>query len=111
MCNASHDYSSCSVWPVDMGIRGENDMSYTKGPWTIEETYDGIYINPDICTVQPPYLDTDAKDNASLIAAAPELLEALELMYNHARLYMSVSDNVVNAVESAIAKAKGENDE
>lgn len=47
--------------------------------------------------------------NARLIAAAPSLLEALRLCYDHCRLYYPEVEhnNVGEAVRSALAKATG----
>jgi hypothetical protein len=47
--------------------------------------------------------------DARLMAAAPELLEALRLCYDHCRLYYTgvESNNVGEAVRAAIAKATG----
>lgn len=47
-----------------------------------------------------------AKEDARLIAAAPELLEALELVFKGHNTGGEFLD-IINAVENAIAKAKG----
>jgi hypothetical protein len=64
---------------------------HTEGPWTVGEVrHAGKYqlvqrhdLTGYICEVQAPYfgnaIDTDTREaNARLIAAAPQLLEALE---------------------------------
>lgn len=53
----------------------------------------------------------DQEANARLIAAAPELLEALKLCYEHCRLYHPEveQNNVGESVRAAIAKAEGAN--
>lgn len=53
--------------------------------------------------------DAEVEANANLIAAAPDLLEALHLCYEHCRLYHRAveTNNVGEAVRAAIAKAEG----
>jgi hypothetical protein len=58
-------------------------------------------------------LDDDGRDegpaNASLIAAAPDLLEALEVMTERQSLYSGGHDDgAITKARAAIAKAKGE---
>lgn len=87
---------------------------YTKGPWAVNE--DGWKVESEkehgwvndgwvICNLH----GTDKEANASLIAAAPDLFEALEdlLEYDHI-LRESVNNTDVDAAHAAIAKAKGQ---
>jgi len=90
-------------------------MSHTPGPWKVAENLFGntasyeVYANVEtksgkggytrICQITP----RDQKDNAALIAAAPEMLEALE--YAIAQVPELAS---VPGIESAIRKARGE---
>jgi hypothetical protein len=89
---------------------------HTPGPWTFDN---GIEF---ICTDTSPYgewavakvniVRAEAKANARLIAAAPELLDALKLMRDafldtegsHGTLEQTATD----AAEAAIFKATGE---
>lgn len=99
---------------------------YTPGPWTYEGDYTHRQFNirmlghligtkdeaKHICTVNnlPPHVlanrdPSTAEANARLIAAAPELLEALEWLLD--------SDEVecpeaLSVIRDAIAKAKGQ---
>jgi len=113
-------------------------MSYTKGPWKVIEARTGIKAkiiseNTGYCVAEAYHSDSvkrlfsqlwkEAEDNARLIAAAPELLEALELCskalsdiinaadngeaYSAKELYDSFMSDYNKAFE-AIAKAKGE---
>ena len=61
---------------------------YTKGPWKygVKDAHIGggimhvykYYINSDICTLIMPNNQQELEANAKLIAAAPEMLEALQ---------------------------------
>ena len=78
---------------------------HTKGPWRLsEEKFSTLYVEPFICAIFGT--DKTAEANARLIAAAPELLEALE------GLLEAVSDGAeyiaTDAAVAAIKKAKGE---
>lgn len=95
---------------------------HTKGPWEIERYSDGLLqivgdlkvIDDDeenVTTVVEA-ISYGSEANAKLIAAAPELLEALEIAYSMAGLFNRDSDDVwvsaKNKIEAAIAKARGE---
>lgn len=103
---------------------------HTPGPWSIEYPLPGdtshcaksgcqmaiqAPIGPDVCWIRSfSEWSEMAKANARLIAAAPELLEALENIWDFlaeddgegacSPLYQSSIDKV----KAAIAKAKGE---
>lgn len=86
---------------------------YTPGPWKVVvkgENYFGINsADGNICILAAEARkEIDKKANARLIAAAPELLEALQAA--EAELENSVaagSEIVLLCVRSAIAKATG----
>jgi hypothetical protein len=54
-------------------------MKHTKGPWTYDETY-GLIMAGETIEVAACHAGRggDAKANARLIAAAPEMLELIE---------------------------------
>jgi len=92
---------------------------HTPGPWEIlEVTPDDWQINSDLrddCLVQMTptigheHLSDEDKANARLIAAAPDMLAALEQV---SRMWRVLRDEgMLNMVEEAIAKAQGVNDE
>ena len=96
-------------------------MKHTTGPWkvlggTIIET---VKDERWICSVpeEPHY---EVRANARLIAAAPELLEALEqariainvlddsALGRHPEIGYSFKSELLNRIDTVIAKAKGE---
>jgi hypothetical protein len=99
---------------------------YTAGPWWIDDGDEtgAIFIASGsgdnyrtLAEVINSDADVDAEANARLIAAAPELLEALELCRNRLNFWTSdietcdLSSSDVLTLEqanSAIAKAKGD---
>lgn len=84
-------------------------MTYTKGPWTISgssiwntETRRAIYASG----CKPiNERDEEGQANAHLIAAAPDLLEALECML---RGYGGTLARLDAIAQAAINKARGE---
>lgn len=94
---------------------------FTKGPWELFLTGDErcIYIGLDlfgssnkvVTTVDCDDLpEAEAQANAHLIAAAPDLYEALDRLVGEIKDY-HVSSSVLDAIEAsiyAIAKALGE---
>ena len=106
----------------------KNDKpKFTPGPWTIAETeltgaprvihtgshrgrtkdgYPAITGTAiaEIRNVEYRYIECQA--NAHLIAAAPEMFEALELIFNDDSLRLSTKQ--IKAAVSALMKARGE---
>lgn len=82
---------------------------HTPGPWNCDQTvgfatFVGAEENPNIAAVH--FKDTDeGKANARLIAAAPELYEALCDMISDRDC---LSEATVDFAQRAIAKARGQ---
>lgn len=99
-------------------------MEHTPGPWRvgyanganasdirsatddegIAQVY-GMPLHRNLDEVAPDRF-ANGLANARLIAAAPEMLEALEMVMQHGRI--DDSEDRLNTVASAIAKARGE---
>ena len=90
---------------------------HTQGPWTVENN--SIYgnagmIRPFIASVEDDHRDEETNANARLIAAAPDLLDALQWITRCASIrgpvgttaYL-ISDKRMAEVRAAIAKATG----
>ena len=97
-------------------MQTENKTIHSQGPWeqsdgdpTWIKSASGEYIADVLSGPDCPSYET-ACDNARLIAAAPELLAALERMEKGVRLWMTVgvTDDDMKAAQDAIRKAKGE---
>lgn len=101
---------------------------HTKGPWEVMwEDHANVIIGADQAVIadcfhaddrtQGPREQEQALANARLIASAPELLEALNHAHNSLRTFRNVpkeeqewtsfDDDVMEAIERAIAKAEG----
>jgi len=103
---------------------------HTPGPWTVEEHEDGLWIRNAACgrsAVIPfggtPLERSEEIADANLIAAAPDLLEALEkivvdeerrakdLRHREAWLPLKFSEERIAKAHAAIAKATGDANE
>lgn len=95
--------------------------SFTQGPWKVETHNNKLEVWSDgqfIATAEHDlFFSADKHDNkksnAVLIAAAPEMLEALELVlksscYEEELMTSTITRAALQAVEKIIAKAKGE---
>ena len=98
-------------------------MSYTKGPWHvvgsdnatphIQHERGGDWTDIDdlssrVCVMPAEIMNSyNAWENARLIAAAPDLLEALILASQSAG-FQYMFHEARDVIEKAIAKAKGE---
>lgn len=95
-----------------------SNYTHTPGPWKRSEKADGnwwhiVAGNQAIATVHAaskkrnePYASM-FEENANLIAAAPELLAALEGLLSDSCVVMNCGNGVLHAARIAIAKAKG----
>lgn len=90
-------------------------MTYTKGPWKWQAE-DECLVGPDqIVMFQDEegrktfaqYPDGTTQANANLIAAAPELLEALKELYNAIDSCVDLTPEVMQKCSKALNKAKG----
>ena len=93
---------------------------HTPGPWPCIrlENENGPYatnyiahIDCGVCMVWAPVGNSEREANARLIAAAPDLLAALELMVKEHRKQFGLDgawDSCLLKAEAALAKAKGE---
>ena len=79
---------------------------HTQGPWEILNTLEICAGNKDICEMKG-WMNED-QANARLIAAAPDLLKALEEISLCSQNSMSSKDECGRIARAAIAKAKGE---
>ena len=91
---------------------------HTPGPWAYENYRGTVHVfidneggTPSICKL----VGNDKDANARLIAAAPDLLEALEYYVEKvadlSRYGVMIETSLREKAEAAIAKAKGEGHE
>jgi hypothetical protein len=95
-------------------------MSHTPAPWTVSELYAGgqvskyhIFIEPNVAVIERKVEGKDQCDmaDARLIAAAPDLLDALERLLKHGTFDDYPNTNqwyAVRDARAAIARATGE---
>jgi hypothetical protein len=97
-------------------------MSYTPKPWTIESIEgDNIVFDSNHHSICEVFYDGSDKPNAKLIAAAPDLLEALEEIFrtlnsDDTTICQSLPEkdsfykdyNWIRKAKSAINKARGQ---
>ena len=96
-------------------------MTHTKGPWhtTVIDTINGAPAMWAICDIQKGFIatvDSVNEADARLIAAAPDLLAALETAVGCMKLQRDVIErgqhaaaweHPIKAAESALARARG----
>ncbi len=86
---------------------------HTEGPWGVQYDYrveHGPMVAGEgflIAKAEPKPFGGSGKANARLIAAAPELLEALEAA-KHMIDTGDVSDMALDKIDAVISKAKGD---
>ena len=110
---------------IEHRISGESmDAKHTPGPWwTKREGFSTVYVEArieggwiqEVAACGPTEAGQEQQEaNARLIAAAPELLEALKEIadyWNRGRNDMAMHDacwHAIHTAEEAIAKATGE---
>ena len=89
--------------------RWGGEMSHTKGPWKVRwktAFCNRAAIEPAIGEVYGA--GDELRDNANLIAAAPELLEALLDLYNALDSCIDLTPKVLAKARAALAQARGE---
>lgn len=91
--------------------------THTPAPWTVDNR--AIYgtrglIKPFIASVEDDHNDSETGANARLIAAAPDLLEALIALhachrgFSGSENWTALDDEAREFAEAAIAKATGD---
>ena len=91
------------------------NTKHTPGPWVIDKDSHHINIRPEgqgylLATIATFWAETEENTheaNARLIAAAPDLLAALE-QANEMLKYIGGCQDTVDKASKAISKAKGE---
>jgi hypothetical protein len=95
-------------------VSAHTAVAHTPGPWAVSDNHGKRYIEPvgDNEPVAQITKGPNSEANARLIAAAPELLEALVVMCREFELKIPDHCNAdwyeeFNAARAAIAKATG----
>jgi hypothetical protein len=99
--------------------KGEKTMNskHTIGPWAVEHPFGepGVYVTtaypdrsgPLICRLVDQAQTPEGAANARLIAAAPDLLAALEAVTSDHDGMVLLNDGIADKVRAAIARATG----
>lgn len=95
----------------------KQQTKHTPGPWKLQPQYDpdGAPVNMELVDANGGIIclfsiDEELEDASNLIAAAPDLLEALELVSTWANGQKKISGDfavVIHQLREAIAKATG----
>jgi hypothetical protein len=90
---------------------------HTEGPWTINpkdaqpiiglDVGDGLGLIPIVSAVHGAH-DEMIDANIRLIAAAPELYEALDELSRHVQFIVGIAPHYSEMAEAALKKARGE---
>ena len=88
-------------------------MEYTKGEWTLSKTTSGhiLYSEETNNNIALIYNDRNEQGNANarLIAAAPDMFEALKTWHEHQQGTRGhYCSECADAFDKALAKAKGD---
>lgn len=86
----------------------ELQVKHTPAPWKIHKTPNDPDFTHEIFGVCSVYVGENSEANARLIAAAPELLEALQNIVIDYTPKDGSDKRALEAAKSAIAKALGE---
>lgn len=89
-----------------------NETKHTPGPWTATGHDGGMCVVVEskwgsVAKALPVGCEVQEAANARLIAAAPELLEALEEIAEQLELEGPSCSDILAAARAAIAKARG----
>lgn len=87
--------------------------NHTPGPWHVENEETWPADAPCFITAHPggPLCIVDSREDAHLIAAAPEMLEQVIEIYNSIEFggrIVSFSDEDIERMGELVAKARGE---
>lgn len=86
-------------------------MRHTKGPWKVIKHSKGFEVfskGEDVSVCEMSADDDQSLKNAHLIAAAPEMLEALTYALEIIEKKINVDDATLFRFEEIIKKARGE---
>jgi len=88
---------------------------HTPGPWHVEDFGDKrlTIFAEDVDETGRPIANIDArrpeaKENAALIASAPELLDVVLRVAGHAKIHAALPVLLLQDIDAVIAKAEGE---
>jgi hypothetical protein len=94
-------------WGILSAAVGPACMAFSIGQLNEEKGLDGVSDEYAVCVV--PLIHDESRPNAALIAAAPDLLEALECIADALSPPRNAEEEeAIAAALAAIAKAKGE---
>ena len=95
-----------------------SELKHTPGPWVAQvdpdgknldvTSGDGVMVVNGCGCCGSPFMEGPAKENAHLIAAAPDMLEELEWVLIDLSENNTLGDDRRQSIRAAIAKAKGE---
>ena len=114
-CAASGDVEAAQILD-SIDVRETSDMSHTPGPWkaTLRELRHSVHGPEGQYIADLMWRGNDKKEeqsaDANLIAAAPELLDALQRVERHFRILPTDQDapgSIFAQMTAAIAKATG----